>query len=88
VRNSRFSMEQILSILKEAEGGAKVSELCRRYGIAEQTLYRWKAKYGGMAISDAKRLKQLEVENAQLKRLVADQALDILALKAALGKKY
>jgi putative transposase len=88
VRNSRFSMEQILSILKEAEAGTKVSELCRRYGIAEQTFYRWKAKYGGMAISDAKRLKQLEVENAQLKRLVADQALDILALKAALVKKY
>jgi putative transposase len=81
-------MEQILSILKEAEAGTKVSELCRRYGIAEQTFYRWKAKYGGMAISDAKRLKQLEVENAQLKRLVADQMLDILALKAALVKKY
>jgi putative transposase len=88
VRNSRFSMERILSILKEAEAGAKGSELCRRYGIAEQTLYRWKAKYGGMSISDAKRLKQLEVENAQLKRLVAEQALDILALKAALVKKY
>lgn len=88
MRNSRFSMEQILSILKEAEAGTKVSELCRRYGIAEQTFYRWKAKYGGMAISDAKRLKQLEVENAQLKRLVADQMLDILALKAALVKKY
>ena len=86
MRNSRFSMEQILSILKEAEAGTKVSELCRRYGIAEQTFYRWKAKYGGMAISDAKRLKQLEVENAQLKRLVADQMLDILALKAALVK--
>jgi putative transposase len=88
VRNSRFSMEQILSILKEAEAGSKVSELCRRFGIAEQTLYRWKAKYGGMDVSDAKLLKQLEVENAQLKRLVADQALDILALKAALVKKY
>ena len=88
MRNSRFSMEQILSVLKEAEAGSKVSELCRRYGIAEQTLSRWKAKYGGMAVSDAKRLKPLEVENAQLKRLVADQALDMLALKAALVKKY
>jgi putative transposase len=81
-------MEQILSILKEAEAGSKVSERCRRYGSAEQTWYRWKAKYGGMAVSDAKRLKQLEGENAQLKRLVADQALDILAFKAALVKKY
>jgi putative transposase len=80
-------MVQILSILQEAEAGSKVSELCRRYGIAEPTLYRWKAKYGGMAVSDAKRLKQLEVENAQLKRLMADQTLDILALQAALGKK-
>jgi putative transposase len=88
VRNSRFSMEPILSILKEAEAGAKVSELCRRSGIAEQTLYRWKAKYGGMSVSDAKRLKHLELENSQLKRLVAEQALDILALKAALVKKY
>jgi len=88
VRNSRFSMEQILSTLKEAEAGAKISELGRRYGIAEQTLYRWKAKYGGMSVCDAKRLKQLEAENAQLKRLVAEQALDIVALKAALAKKY
>jgi putative transposase len=81
-------MEQILSTLKEAEAGAKISELGRRYGIAEQTLYRWKAKYGGMSVCDAKRLKQLEAENAQLKRLVAEQALDIVALKAALAKKY
>jgi putative transposase len=80
-------MEQLLGILKEAEAGAKPAELCRRYGIAEQTFYRWRAKDGGMPVSDLKRLRQLEEENTRLKRLVAEQALDILALKAALAKK-
>jgi putative transposase len=88
MRSSRFRIAQILGILKEAEGGAKPAELCRRYGIAEQTCSRWRAKYGGMPVSDLQRLRQLEEENARLKRLVAEQALDIVALKAALGKKY
>ncbi len=84
----RFSEEQIIGILKENEAGAKVGELVRRYGVCEQTIYRWKNKYGGMDVSEAKRLKVLEAENSQLKRLVAEKELDILGLKAALSKKY
>lgn len=84
----RFTEEQIIGILKENEAGVKVRELVRRYGVSEQTIYRWKSKYGGMDVSEAKRLKVLEVENSQLKRLVADKELDILGLKAVLSKKY
>lgn len=84
----RFTEEQIIGILKENEGGAMVGELVRRYGVCEQTIYRWKNKYGGMDVSEAKRLKVLETENSQLKRLVAEKELDILGLKAALSKKY
>ena len=84
----RFTEEQIIGILKENEAGVKVRELVRRYGVSEQTIYRWKSKYGGMDVSEAKRLKALEVENSQLKRLVADKELDILGLKAVLSKKY
>jgi len=74
--------------LKEAEAGLKVGELCRKHGISDATYYKWKAKYGGLEVSEARRLKQLEDENRRLKQMVAEQALDIQALKAVLGKKF
>ena len=84
----RFSEEQIIRILQEAEAGAKVIDLCRKHGISDATYYNWKAKYGGMNVSDMKKLKVLEEENRRLKRIVADQALDIQALKAVVEKKF
>ena len=84
----RFTEEQIIGVLKEAEAGMKVSELCRKHGISEPTYYNWKAKYGGMTISEAKRLKALEQENNQLKRLLADAHLDIAALKDVVQRKW
>jgi putative transposase len=86
VKNSRFSEEQIIGILKQSEAGAKTSELCRQHGISAATFYGWRSKYGGLEVSEAKRLKQLEEENAKLKRIVADQALDITMLKDLVGK--
>jgi putative transposase len=77
----RHTEEQIISILKEADTGMKTSEICRKYSISDATFYKWKAKFGGMDISEARRLKTLEDENRKLKRIVADQALDILAYK-------
>jgi len=88
MRGKRFSEEQIIGILKDAESGVPVAELLRRHGIAQGTLYRWKAKYGGMDIGDARRLKGLEEENRRLKRLVADQALDIQMLKEVCSRKW
>ena len=88
MRRSRFSEEQIVGILKEQEAGAQTAELCRRYGISEQTFYTWKKKYGGMDVSEARRLKQLEDENGRLKRLVADQALDNVMLRELLRKNF
>jgi len=88
MRKSRFSEEQIIGILREQEAGAKTSEVCRRHGISEQTFYRWKSKFGGMDVSEAKRLKELELENAELKKMVAELSLDQRALRAALAKKY
>jgi putative transposase len=88
VKNSRFNEEQIIAILKQSEAGAKTSDLCRQHGISSATFYAWRSKYGGMEVSEAKRLKQLEEENAKLKRIVADQALDITMLKDVLGKKW
>jgi putative transposase len=88
MRKSRFSEEQIIKILKEKEAGAKLADLCRRHGISEQTLHRWKAKFGGMDVNEARRLKQLEDENRRLKQLVADLTLDNQALKVIVGKKY
>jgi len=88
MRRSRFSDEQITTILKEHEAGGGAAAVCRRHGISEQTLYRWKAKYGGMQPSETKRLKALEEENARLKRLVAEQALDNQALKELLRKNW
>ncbi len=74
-RRKRFTEEQIIGILKEAEAGGKTTELCRRHGISEQAFYRWKAKYGGLEVNEARRLRQLEHENGRLKRLVADLTL-------------
>jgi putative transposase len=88
MRRSRFTEEQIIGILKEALAGAKVGDLVRKHGISEHTFYRWKAKYGGMEVSDARRLRQLEEENRRLKTAVADLTLDNQALKAVLGKRW
>ena len=86
MRKTRFTEEQIVKVLNELERGAKAEELCRRHGVSKNTLYRWKAKYGGMQVSDARRLKQLEDENRRLKRVVADQALNVQVLQDLLGK--
>jgi len=87
MRQGRFSEEQIVAILKEAEaGGSKVAELCRGHGISDATFYNWRSKYGGLEISELRRLRQLEDENRRLKAIVADQALDIRALKDVLAK--
>jgi putative transposase len=85
---SRFTEEQIIGILGEAEAGSKVGELCRRHGISDATYYLWKNKYANMTIPEAKRLRTLEAENSRLKRIVADQQLDIVALKDVLSKKW
>jgi putative transposase len=84
----RFTEEQIIGILKEAEAGMKVMELCRKYGISDATYYNWKAKFGGLTVSDAQRLKALEAENAKLKRLLAESMLDNAALKDVVGRKW
>lgn len=88
MKKSRFSEEQIIGILKQAENGRPVAELVRESGITETTFYRWRRKFGGMEVSDARRLKELEEENRKLKRMVADQALDIVALKDVVEKKW
>ena len=88
MRKSRFSEEQIIGVLREQENGATTAEVCRRHGISEQTFYRWKAKYGGMEVSDARRLRELEAENGRLKKLLAEAELDKSALKDLLGRKW
>ena len=88
MKKSKFSEAQIFEILKESEAGAKTPELCRKHGISANTFYTWRSKYGGMSMSDLKRMKGLEAENSELKKLVADQALDIRALKAIQAKKF
>ena len=84
----RFSEEQIIAVLKEADAGAKTKELCRRHGISEATFYNWKAKYAGMTVSEVRRLKELEAENSKLKRLLAEAERDKAALKDLLGRKW
>ncbi len=86
MRKSRFSEEQIIGILKEHQAGIGAQELCRKHGISDGTFYKWRSKYGGMEVSEAKRLKALEAENAKLKKMLAEQMLDVATLKEMLGK--
>ena len=87
-KQEKFTEQQIHDILKESEAGANSLELCRKYGISKNTFYNWRAKYGGLEVSDLQKMRELEQENALLKKLVAEQALDMQALKAMLAKKY
>jgi putative transposase len=88
MKQGKYSEEQIVRILKEADAGIKITDLCRKYGFSDATYYNWKAKYGGMGVSDVKRLKQLEDENRRLKQIVADLTLDNQALKAVVSKNF
>ena len=88
MKRQRFMEEQIIGILREQEAGAKVADLARKHGISEATLYNWKAKYGGLDVSEAKRLKSLEDENVKLKKILADQMLETAALRELLSKKW
>ena len=88
MKRTRFTEEQIIAILKEQEAGVPVADLCRKHGVSSPTVYKWKAKFGGMEVSEAKRLRALEDENAKLKRMLADAMLDNVALKDLLGKKW
>lgn len=87
-KGTRYKEEQIIRILKEVETGTSVTEVCRKYGVAEQTVYRWRNKYGGLETSELQRLRELETENSRLKRIVAQQALDIDVLKEVVSKKW
>ena len=88
MKRARFTEDQIIGVLKEHEAGAKTADLTRKHGVSEATVYNWRAKYGGMDVSEAKRLKQLEDENAKLKKLLAEQMLDAAALRELLSKKW
>ena len=88
MKRNRFSEEQIIGILKEHEAGVSVADLCRKHGVSDASIYKWKAKFGGMDVPEAKRLRALEDENGKLKRMLADAMLDNVALKDLLGKKW
>lgn len=88
MKRSRFSDEQIIGILKEHQAGLSAVDLCRKYGVSDATFYKWRSKYGGMEVAEAKRLKALEDENGKLKRLLADAMLDVSTLKEMLGKNF
>ena len=88
MRKSRFSNEQIIGILKEHQAGLGAAELCRKHGISDATFYKWRSRFGGMEVSDAKRLRALEDENAKLKRLLAEAMLDVSTLREMLGKNF
>ena len=88
MRRSRFSDEQIIGILKEHQAGMSVAELCRKHGISDATFYKWRSKFGGMEVSEAKRLRTLEDENARLKKLLAESMMDVSTLREMLGKNF
>ncbi len=88
MRKSRFSDEQIIGILKEHQAGMPVADLCRKHGISDATLYTWRSKYGGMEVSDARKLKALEDENRRLKKLLAESMLDVATLREMMGKNF
>ncbi len=88
MKRKRFTEEQIIGVLEESQAGAKTDDICRRHGISSATFYNWRKKYGGMEVGDAKRLRALEAENAKLKRIVADQMLDMSAMKDLLQKHW
>ncbi len=88
MKRSRFSEEQIIGILKEHQAGMTAVELCRKHGVSDATFYKWRSKYSGMNVSDAKRLKTLEAENARLKKLLAEQMMDVSTLREMLGKNF
>lgn len=88
MKRARYTEEQIIGILKEHEAGAKCADLCRKHGMSEGTFYSWKSKFGGMTVSEARRLKALEEENAKLKKLLAEQVLDAAAMRELLAKKW
>jgi putative transposase len=88
MKRLRFTEEQIIAVLREQEAGMKTADICRKHGISDATFYKWKAKYGGLEVSEAKRLRSLEDENGRLKRMLADAMLDNAALKDLLGKKW
>ena len=88
MKRSRFSEEQIIGVLKEHQAGLGAKELCRKHGISDATFYKWRSKYGGMEVSDARRLQTLESENAKLKKMLAEQMMDVATLKEMLGKNF